>query len=610
MKLRPPSLFGPVLYSDLVRSARRGRMTLLRCLYALAMLGMLFAFYCKWFLPQNGGSWLNPSIPPDEQARFAEAFFQALAVVQYVAAVLLTPVCTAGALADEKERTTLDFLLASDLSGAEIIMEKLASRVLYLLLLVLTGLPVFCLLPFLGGVSPAHVLGAFAVTAATVASLASLSILVSTLSRSTRAAVLVTYVVAGLYFVVTGSLSDGRPGDGPIDWLCAGNIRGVIHRLNDFATVPGATFSPLRQPGGAFVAYLPFLMFHASVTTLCLLAAAALLRWWNRRHNPNQPTESFSLLPQLAPRPPVGADAMRWKELHAERFVHVSRGGAHMIAAVTRVVVALTLLGMFCVYFASADLQSSVHSMNQIVRVLGTALGSLMLLGVALRAAGSVSGEREHTTMPSLLSTRLGEREILAAKWWGGLLSVRKAWWALAGLWIFAVSTGGLHPAAPLLLAVVWIIYAAFLSSLGLYLSLRCRNSMRASIAVIAILTALSAGPWAMAIGSRALGSSAAGDGWISQVAAASLSPPTVLYAFADEKQDFHTLVTLHWDRRALLRSGVALVFGLVLYLLAAETLWDAAVSRFSHTSGRGPFVQGTPPPDSFIVPGKTMAPS
>jgi len=45
------------------------------------------------------------------------------------------------AIAEEKERKTLDFLLASDLRSREIVLGKLASRLAYLTLVLLTGLP-------------------------------------------------------------------------------------------------------------------------------------------------------------------------------------------------------------------------------------------------------------------------------------------------------------------------------------------------------------------------------------------------------------------------------------------------------------------------------------
>ena len=58
------------------------------------------------------------------------------------------------------------------------------------------------------------------------------------------------------------------------------------------------------------------------------------------------------------------------------------------------------------------------------------------------------------------------------------------------------VAAGGVHIVAALELLAAWLIYAAFLASLGLYLSLVSRNAMRATIAMLLIALVISLGPW------------------------------------------------------------------------------------------------------------------
>lgn len=168
-------LFGPVLFYDLMRTARRGRYLVLRCVYAAALLLTLVA------------TWPWSSVPLKMMPRYAESFFASFMIVQFAAVFLLTPAYTAGAIADEKERRTLDFLLATDLRDREIVLGKLAARLANMLLLLLTGLPVLSLLQFLGGVDPNLVLAGFVAIVFTVLGLGSLSILVSAMraGRST-----------------------------------------------------------------------------------------------------------------------------------------------------------------------------------------------------------------------------------------------------------------------------------------------------------------------------------------------------------------------------------------------------------------------------------------
>src|SRR5262249_51680333 len=53
------------------------------------------------------------------------------------------------------------------------------------------------------------------------------------------------------------------------------------------------------------------------------------------------------------------------------------------------------------------------------VRTAGTIVACLMLVGVAVRASSSVSGERDRGTLEGLLTSPLDSHDILFAKWLG-----------------------------------------------------------------------------------------------------------------------------------------------------------------------------------------------
>jgi len=183
-------LFGPVLYYDLVRSARRLRFVLVRTLYAL-----LVAFVLCWlfFILVMERGW---RMPHERMSEFATTFFYTFLVIQYATVKLLTPAYTAGAIAEEKERKTLEFILATDLRNREIILGKVVSRLLNLSLLLLAGVPILAFLQLLGGVDFTLALAAFAATALTMYSLAGLSILNSVLCRRARDAIVLTYLMS------------------------------------------------------------------------------------------------------------------------------------------------------------------------------------------------------------------------------------------------------------------------------------------------------------------------------------------------------------------------------------------------------------------------------
>jgi hypothetical protein len=133
--------------------------------------------------------------------------------------------------------------------------------------------------------------------------------------------------------------------------------------------------------------------------------------------------------------------------------------------------------------------------LNGLVRLVGTFFACLLLVGVGLRAAGSLGGERDRQTLDGLLSAPLPNREILWAKWQASLLSGRKLWWFLALIWLAGLATGGINPLALPALVADWFITATFLASLGMWFSLTCRTTQRAITLMLAVMVGLSLGP-------------------------------------------------------------------------------------------------------------------
>src|SRR5262249_57202789 len=73
-------LVGPVFYYDLIRSARRDRHILYRCLYALSLLLALCWVYWEWQTRVGGGEGLDAAT---EMPRFAGRFFGACLLMQF-----------------------------------------------------------------------------------------------------------------------------------------------------------------------------------------------------------------------------------------------------------------------------------------------------------------------------------------------------------------------------------------------------------------------------------------------------------------------------------------------------------------------------------------------
>ena len=110
---------GPVFERELAATARSGRAFALRSIYGLALLAVAIATYRN----------LDPG--PMQVTRLAGDLFRNLVQAQAVAVILLTPALVAGAIAGEAQRGTLQDLLTTDLTAAEVVLGKLAARLLH-----------------------------------------------------------------------------------------------------------------------------------------------------------------------------------------------------------------------------------------------------------------------------------------------------------------------------------------------------------------------------------------------------------------------------------------------------------------------------------------------
>jgi ABC-type Na+ efflux pump permease subunit len=113
--------------------------------------------------------------------------------------------------------------------------------------------------------------------------------------------------------------------------------------------------------------------------------------------------------------------------------------------------------------------------------------GSLLLLAVAMRAAGSVTSERSRQTLDDLLTTPLTNREIILGKWLGAILGPRRGLLWLGIVYLIGMLTGGLNPFGALLAGAAWLAFAMFFASVGVWCSVRCRHTFQASGLAIAI---------------------------------------------------------------------------------------------------------------------------
>lgn len=136
----------PVLLKELRMGLRERRIFVIQTIY-LILLGLVTLVFLMTVAGQT-------SSDPAQLANAGRDFFQVQFWMQFVMVVLITPSLTCGLLSTEKERHSLEMLLASRLNAGDIVLGKLGFALCFMFLLLFSAMPLTALIFFVGGVSP------------------------------------------------------------------------------------------------------------------------------------------------------------------------------------------------------------------------------------------------------------------------------------------------------------------------------------------------------------------------------------------------------------------------------------------------------------------------
>jgi len=167
--------FFTLLTKEMRLRLRRERTIWIIIVYIMLM-GLL-----GWFYLSNNSNYNNPS--NNGLSSVGTSLYTILSLVQLILLVFITPSFTSTAVNGEKERQTYDMLLCSRLSAFSLVTGKLAAGLMSALLLICAAVPLFSLVFFFGGVSPAQVLNALVVFIATTFVIGTFGIFCSTIFR-------------------------------------------------------------------------------------------------------------------------------------------------------------------------------------------------------------------------------------------------------------------------------------------------------------------------------------------------------------------------------------------------------------------------------------------
>jgi hypothetical protein len=219
-----------------------------------------------------------------------------------------------------------------------------------------------------------------------------------------------------------------------------------------------------------------------------------------------------------------------------------------------------------------------------ILRCLTVLLMAGWCCGTSLRAAAGVSRERDQRTLDSLLTLPIDRKEILVAKWVGSVVRFRYWGYGLALFWACGVATFVLHPLGVMMLALTCSAHVAFLTSVGVWVSVGSarRGAALAAMGVVLFLTL--GGPWIVYLLCVMARDPVTGwTAWVAEVVTWGLNPTATWWTAGLTWLDFKELVE---EPEALLDLAATLL-GAGLYAGGAWYFWSQAVRRFDSIGRR-----------------------
>ena len=130
-----------------------------------------------------------------DYANLGIAYFIAMIGVELALVILAAPAATAGAICIDRARGTLAHMLMTDLSDTEIVLGKLAARLLPVFGLVACTWPVMAISSLLGGIDPIALTLAFAIILAVAVLGCAMALALSVWARKSHEVILATYTV-------------------------------------------------------------------------------------------------------------------------------------------------------------------------------------------------------------------------------------------------------------------------------------------------------------------------------------------------------------------------------------------------------------------------------
>jgi ABC-type transport system involved in multi-copper enzyme maturation permease subunit len=459
--------------------------------------------------------WYSPSGSLSERAKSSTVVFANVSMLQLAMMCLLAPVFAAGAISQEKDAETFNVLLTTPLTNAQIVLGSLASRMFFVITLLLSGLPIFCITMLYGGVTTDQIFMSFGIAGCTAILTGAVAITISVMRVGSRGTIFGFYMGIGIFLMAGYGL-------GTLSWT-------FVPESISPATGEGmsrlAPFHPFlaqmvalhwtQPPDRALVEHYgwPFNAMYASphtaymgitlvLSVLLIGFATIFVRRGIKQGEVSVWARAWRRLIRRTSRDSrrahrVWSNPVAWREAATRsgaassdlvRYTYIGGG----IAAAILLLIARQ---------ASWGFTTTAEATAWLSAVVLIEFATVMLMATNT-AATAITRERESGTMELLLSTPLTSRYIVWGKLRGlvsftvPLLAVPVATVLAAA--IFELARGAnppmVHLASALFLPPLLLVYSAFACMLGLTMSLKSKGSVQAVVTSVGLLVAVGFG--------------------------------------------------------------------------------------------------------------------
>ncbi len=465
-------MIGPILAREWMVAPRRARFYLQRVVFVL----VLFSLVCTaWALLAGIQQVRNTG----DLARFGVLVFQIVVPLELIVTMFLAAVSAASIVSQEKDRRTLDLLLLTQLSSAQIVLGKLFASLVGIANLILAALPLLLLIALLGGVSTSQVLMATLIIAVTAAWSGALANLVAFWREKTFQTLAVTILAVVSWLAFCEAIAASAIPGVPAQWA---QLLSPPRALWEVCQ-PIAPTSWLPIPGGVAAAHAVL-----GFAVACLLCATTCwrLRVWNPSRQVRlvtvEPDEDYAVSKDEVSQVTQQAKQRSWKVRAPRRMWNnpvlwrEMRTWAYgrkllLIRLAYFALFAAALAGIYWSVASGSALERS-RLADELIPVSARLLVPFFVISFVMinaLAVNSITNERDGQALDLLLATQITPRQFLIGKlcgvlyvtkemvllpialvvylWWQGGMSTENLVFALGGLLVVDVFAAmlGIH---------------------------------------------------------------------------------------------------------------------------------------------------------------------